>query len=82
LPSFFTDRTPVSAFPNASLLTSLRDRLGAVQCQHHSDMRVHQRPAIFRCHDYGFASRLPFGGLLCRFWKLQDIRRGVLERHD
>jgi hypothetical protein len=37
-----------------------------VQRQHHSDVSVHQRSAIFRRHDHRFTSRLPFGALLFR----------------
>src|SRR5665213_2309860 len=59
----------------------LRYRLRAVQRQHHPDMRVHQRPAIFRRHDDRFASRLPFRPSLLGRRQLQDIRRCVFERY-
>jgi hypothetical protein len=45
-------------------------------------MRVHWRSPIFRRHDDRFASRLPFGGLLSQFWKLQDVRCGIPKRHE
>jgi hypothetical protein len=46
--------------------------------QHHPDVSVHQRPAIFRRHDDRFAGGLPFRALLLSLWQLQDVRRGVL----
>jgi hypothetical protein len=38
--------------------------LAAALRQHHPNMSVHQRSAIFRRHDDSFAGGLPFGGLL------------------
>jgi hypothetical protein len=49
---------PLELAPTPMLVLSIRiERPNdvSVQCAHHPDVRVHQRPAIFRCHQHRFA---------------------------
>lgn len=54
----------------------------AMERQHHPNMRVHERPAVFGGHNHSLASGLPFGALLLGGRQLHDVRRGVLQRDD
>jgi hypothetical protein len=59
-----------------------RDRLGTVQRQHHPDVSVHQRAAIFRRHHKRFGRRLPFGALLFRLRQRHDVGGCILQGFD
>ena len=56
-----------------------RNRFRAVQRQHHSDVRMHQRSPIFRRHDQHLGRRLSFLKLLLGLRQLHDVIGSVLE---
>jgi hypothetical protein len=49
-----------------------------IERSQHTDARMQQWSAIFRCHDQRFSCRLPGRILLLGLRKLQDVIGGVL----
>jgi hypothetical protein len=58
------------------------DRLTGIQRPFHADIGMHQRPSIFRSHDYGLCRRLPVWLALFGLGQLQDVIGDILERDE